>query len=110
CLRFDQKTVSSNHLDPATRQNPHFSPWYIFCLFNLERILRNAKNGRVARFAAANMATSVIPKEIRPNSIAYFSMQVGLDSGMPTDSGGLGVLAQRMVLQYVRNSYLGVEP
>lgn len=37
-------------------------------------------------------------------------MQVGLDSGMPTDSGGLGVLAQRMVLQYVRNSYLGVEP
>jgi starch phosphorylase len=35
----------------------------------------------------------VIPKEIRPNQIAYFSMEVGLDSSMPTYSGGLGVLA-----------------
>jgi len=47
----------------------------------------------VAWFAAENMASSVIPKEIRPNYIAYFSMEVGLDSGMPTYSGGLGVLA-----------------
>ena len=35
----------------------------------------------------------MILKEIRPNSIAYFSMEVGLDSGMPTYSGGLGVFA-----------------
>jgi len=35
----------------------------------------------------------VIPKEIRPNYIAYFSMEVGLDSSMPTYSGGLGILA-----------------
>src|SRR3990172_12798799 len=28
-----------------------------------------------------------------PRSIAYFSMEVGLDPGMPTYSGGLGVLA-----------------
>jgi starch phosphorylase len=35
----------------------------------------------------------VIPKEIRPNHIAYFSMEVGLDSSMPTYSGGLGILA-----------------
>ena len=34
-----------------------------------------------------------MPKEIRPNYIAYFSMEVGLDSAMPTYSGGLGVLA-----------------
>ena len=35
----------------------------------------------------------MIPKEIRPNYIAYFSMEVGLDSAMPTYSGGLGILA-----------------
>ena len=35
----------------------------------------------------------MFPKEIRPNYIAYFSMEVGLDSAMPTYSGGLGVLA-----------------
>jgi starch phosphorylase len=35
----------------------------------------------------------MMPKEIRPNYIAYFSMEVGLDSAMPTYSGGLGVLA-----------------
>jgi CRP-like cAMP-binding protein len=40
-----------------------------------------------------DMASSVIPNEIRPNYIAYLSMEVGLDSGMPTYSGGLGVLA-----------------
>jgi starch phosphorylase len=33
------------------------------------------------------------PKEVRPNYIAHFSMEVGLDSAMPTYSGGLGVLA-----------------
>jgi starch phosphorylase len=35
----------------------------------------------------------MLPKEIRPNNIAYFSMEVGLDSAMPTYSGGLGILA-----------------
>jgi starch phosphorylase len=35
----------------------------------------------------------MIPKEIRPNYIAYFSMEVGLDSALPTYSGGLGILA-----------------
>ena len=35
----------------------------------------------------------MFPKEIRPNYIAYFSMEVGLDSSMPTYSGGLGVIA-----------------
>jgi starch phosphorylase len=30
---------------------------------------------------------------MRPGSIAYFSMEVGLDSSMPTYSGGLGILA-----------------
>ena len=39
------------------------------------------------------MAGSVVPNEIRPHYIAYFSMEVGLDSAMPTYSGGLGVLA-----------------
>jgi starch phosphorylase len=37
--------------------------------------------------------SSMISKEIRPDHIAYFSMEVGLDSTMPTYSGGLGVLA-----------------
>src|ERR1700752_23398 len=37
--------------------------------------------------------TAMLPKEIRPDNIAYFSMEVGLDSSMPTYSGGLGVLA-----------------
>ena len=46
-----------------------------------------------ASLGADIMASSVLPKEIRPNYIAYFSMEVGLDSGMPTYSGGLGVLA-----------------
>jgi glycogen phosphorylase len=32
-------------------------------------------------------------KNIGPNQIAYFSMEVGLDSTMPTYSGGLGILA-----------------
>jgi len=35
----------------------------------------------------------MLPKEIRPDYIAYFSMEVGLDSSMPTYSGGLGILA-----------------
>jgi starch phosphorylase len=35
----------------------------------------------------------MFPKEILPNYVAYFSMEVGLDSSMPTYSGGLGVLA-----------------
>jgi len=35
----------------------------------------------------------MIPREIRPNYIAYFSMEIGLDSAMPTYSGGLGILA-----------------
>lgn len=35
----------------------------------------------------------MIPKEIHPNQFAYFSMEVGLDSAMPTYSGGLGILA-----------------
>jgi starch phosphorylase len=35
----------------------------------------------------------MLPNEIRVNSIAYFSMEVGLDSAMPTYSGGLGILA-----------------
>lgn len=35
----------------------------------------------------------MIPKETRPNYIAYYSMEVGLDSALPTYSGGLGVLA-----------------
>ena len=29
----------------------------------------------------------------QPPRVAYFSMEVGLESGMPTYSGGLGVLA-----------------
>ena len=37
--------------------------------------------------------TAMLPKEIRPDYIAYFSMEVGLDSTMPTYSGGLGILA-----------------
>jgi glycogen phosphorylase len=36
---------------------------------------------------------TMLPKELRPNYIAYFSMEVGLDSAMPTYSGGLGFLA-----------------
>jgi glycogen phosphorylase len=36
---------------------------------------------------------TMLPKEFRPNYIAYFSMEVGLDSAMPTYSGGLGILA-----------------
>ena len=35
----------------------------------------------------------MLPREMRPGSIAYFSMEVGLDSSMPTYSGGLGILA-----------------
>lgn len=35
----------------------------------------------------------MIANEIRINSIAYFSMEVGLDSAMSTYSGGLGILA-----------------
>ena len=35
----------------------------------------------------------MLPKETRPDYIAYFSMEVGLDSTMPTYSGGLGILA-----------------
>jgi starch phosphorylase len=35
----------------------------------------------------------MIPTEIRPNYIAYFSMEIGLDDAMPTYSGGLGILA-----------------
>ncbi|HET9549796.1 MAG TPA: alpha-glucan family phosphorylase [Candidatus Binatia bacterium] len=35
----------------------------------------------------------MLSKETRPDYIAYFSMEVGLDSTMPTYSGGLGILA-----------------
>jgi starch phosphorylase len=35
----------------------------------------------------------MLPREMRPGSIAYFSMEVGLDPSMPTYSGGLGILA-----------------
>jgi len=35
----------------------------------------------------------MLQQEIRQNHIAYFSMEVGLDSAMPTYSGGLGILA-----------------
>ena len=31
--------------------------------------------------------------EIRLHQIAYFSMEIGLDSALPTYSGGLGILA-----------------
>src|SRR4030095_10319210 len=37
--------------------------------------------------------TAMLSKEARPDYIAYFSMEVGLDSTMPTYSGGLGILA-----------------
>ena len=30
---------------------------------------------------------------LQPPRVAYFSMEIGLESGMPTYSGGLGVLA-----------------
>ena len=30
---------------------------------------------------------------VQPPLVAYFSMEIGLESGMPTYSGGLGVLA-----------------
>ena len=30
---------------------------------------------------------------VQPPRVAYFSMEIGLESGMPTYSGGLGVLA-----------------
>jgi len=93
CLRFDQKAPSSSHLQRASRQNPLTLPWYIFCLLIWKIGARKTNKPGIPRFAAAYMASSVIPKEIRSNSIAYFSMEVGLDSGMPTYSGGLGVLA-----------------
>ncbi len=35
----------------------------------------------------------MIAKETQPDFSAYFSMEVGLDSAIPTYSGGLGVLA-----------------
>ena len=35
----------------------------------------------------------MLPLEICPGLIAYFSMEVGLDPAMPTYSGGLGILA-----------------
>jgi glycogen phosphorylase len=35
----------------------------------------------------------LLPRDIQPSSIAYFSMEVGLDPAMPTYSGGLGILA-----------------
>jgi starch phosphorylase len=35
----------------------------------------------------------MFPLEILPSYVAYFSMEVGLDSSMPTYSGGLGILA-----------------
>jgi starch phosphorylase len=39
------------------------------------------------------MALNLTPKANQPRSIAYFSMEVGLESSIPTYSGGLGVLA-----------------
>ena len=33
------------------------------------------------------------PVMVQPPRVAYFSMEIGLESGMPTYSGGLGVLA-----------------
>ena len=41
--------------------------------------------------------------------VAYFSMEIGLESGMPTYSGGLGLLAgdtirsKRIFFQYAQN-------
>src|SRR5262244_3173980 len=36
----------------------------------------------------------MLPSELRSSAvIAYFSMEVGVDSAMPTYSGGLGILA-----------------
>jgi glucan phosphorylase len=35
----------------------------------------------------------LLPRDIQASSIAYFSMEVGLDPAMPTYSGGLGILA-----------------
>jgi glycogen phosphorylase len=35
----------------------------------------------------------MLPRDIQSGDIAYFSMEVGLDSSMPTYSGGLGILA-----------------
>jgi starch phosphorylase len=43
--------------------------------------------------ARRGTGVSLFPKETRPDHIAYFSMEVGLDSAIPTYSGGLGVLA-----------------
>jgi starch phosphorylase len=43
--------------------------------------------------ARRGTGVSMFPKETRPDYIAYFSMEVGLDSAIPTYSGGLGVLA-----------------
>src|SRR5881227_893699 len=43
--------------------------------------------------ARRGTGVSMFPKETRPDYIAYFSMEVGLDSAIPTYSGGLGILA-----------------
>ena len=43
--------------------------------------------------SSSSMALHLIPKPNPTRSIAYFSMEVGLESSMPTYSGGLGVLA-----------------
>ena len=39
------------------------------------------------------MVASEPETPIQPPTVAYFSMEVGLDPAMPTYSGGLGVLA-----------------
>lgn len=36
---------------------------------------------------------NLLPGEIKSGNVAYFSMEIGIDSSMPTYSGGLGVLA-----------------
>ena len=36
---------------------------------------------------------NLLPREIKSGNIAYFSMEIGIDSSMPTYSGGLGILA-----------------
>lgn len=36
---------------------------------------------------------NLLPREIKSGNVAYFSMEIGIDSSMPTYSGGLGILA-----------------
>ncbi len=56
-------------------------------------IARIAKNHGASERVRQAPQNAMISKEILPNYVAYFSMEVGLDSAMPTYSGGLGILA-----------------